>query len=148
MLHNILNPSLQQKSTPYVPRKLLNYHIFHRATVWYAPWERAVCSFYVTYTDCYSLSGHVSFGQGQFLYQWACEMLSFSFSLILFYSPFFSSYTSTLQIVSVTTDSGCWQYPIFCCGYCSRCYTQSFGLLFSGFWVTFIFLHNLVRFYG
>ena len=33
-------------------------------------------------------------------------------------------------------------------GYCYRCYTQSLGLLFSGFWVSLVLLWHLVHFCG
>ena len=75
-------------------------------------------------TTCYSLSGHLFFGQGQFLFQETCtnltialcqseshtEYLSFSSSLLLFFSflPFCS--TSTAEIVSLQQSP----VPLWC----------------------------------
>ena len=63
-------------------------------------------------------------------------MLLLSSSFISFFSPFPSSMASALVIISVASEFGPCGISSSWCVYCYRSYTQTLGLLFSGFWVS------------
>ena len=68
--------------------------------------------------------------------EWDVKCLSFSCSLIFFFSVFRFSSVSTLVTVSVATESSSFAIHSSLCVYWYKCHSHSVGFLFSGFCVT------------